>query len=56
MKQKVRNVMVTMILFREKESDKAEKQREKQDREIPVNMEFDEGATGQEANAIKKRL
>ena len=35
-KKRVRNVMVTMILFREKESETAEKQRENQTHQFPL--------------------
>ena len=55
-KKKVRNVMVTVILFREKESEKAEKQREAKGAEVPVNIDFDKGTTVPEANAIKKKV
>ena len=48
--------MVTMILFREKESNEAETQREKQDPPIPVNIDFDEGTTPQQAQGLKRKI
>ena len=57
---KPQNVMVTMILFREKEDDKKEKQRTKENRsaipreiETPVNIDFPKGTTVAEANEEK---
>ena len=52
---KPQNVMVTMILFREKEADpKAEQRKEKQAGEIPVNIDFEEGTSVKEALSEKK--
>ena len=48
--------MVTMILFREKEDDKKEKQREKQNTETTVNIDFAEGTTVADALEQKDEL
>jgi hypothetical protein len=49
------NIMITMILFREKEADpKAEKR--KSDRETTVNIDFREGVTVDRAQEIKKSV
>ena len=55
--------MVTMILFREKEDDKKEKQRTKENKaaipteiETPVNIDFPKGTTVEEANEEKDLL
>ena len=60
---KPQNVMVTMILFREKEDEKKEKQRTKENKsaipreiETPVNIEFPKGTTAEEANEEKDLL
>ena len=36
----LKKVSITMILYREKEDDKSEKQRDKQSTETPVNIDF----------------
>ena len=51
-----KNVMVTMILYREKEDDKAEKQREKQKLDTPVNIDFPKGTTVADAKEEKEEL
>ena len=51
----LKNVMVTMILFREKEEDpKKEKQKEKEVEEIPVHIDFEKGTTVAEAKSQTK--
>ena len=57
-----KNVMVTMILYREKEDDKKEKQREKGKQlgntatsvETPVNIDFPKGTTVADAKEEKE--
>ena len=44
-KRSLRNVSVTMILYRESEDDKAEKLREKTDRDTIVNVDFPKGTS-----------
>jgi hypothetical protein len=59
-----KNVMVTMILYREKEDDKKEKQREKGKQlgntatsvETPVNIDFPKGTTVADAKEEKEEL
>ena len=51
-----KNVMVTMILYREKEDDKAGKQREKQKLDTPVNIDFPKGTTVADAKEEKEEL
>ena len=51
-----KNVMVTMILYREKEDDKKEKQREKNRLETPVNIDFPKGTTVADAKEEKETL
>jgi hypothetical protein len=54
---KPKNVMVTMIFFREKEGDpKKEKQKKKEAGEIPVHIDFPKGTSLKEALSEKKRF
>ncbi len=53
---KPKNVMVTMILFREKEDYKKEEQREKTSGETPVNVDFPKGTTVAEAKEEQELL
>ncbi len=52
----LKNVGLTIILHREKESDKAEKQRDKQSTETTVNIDFAEGTTVEDAHEEQKLL
>jgi len=53
---KLKNVMSTMILFREKEDDKSERQREQTELAVPVNIDFDEGTTVESAQKQKAQI
>jgi hypothetical protein len=53
---KPKNVMVTMIFFREKEEDKNENQRKKTSEETPVNIDFPKGTTVAEAKEEQELL
>ncbi len=46
---KPKNVMVTMILFREKENEKSEKLREKTSTDTPAQVDFPKGTSIEDA-------
>jgi hypothetical protein len=52
----LKKVSITMILYREKESDKDEKQRDKQSTETPVNIDFPKGTTVADAHEEQELL
>ena len=53
----LKNVMVTMILYREKEADpKKEKQKEDEVGEIPVHIDFEKGTSVADAKIITKHI
>ena len=53
----LKNVMVTMILYREKEADpKKEKQKEDEVGEIPVHIDFEKGTSAADAKIITKHI
>ena len=53
--RKLKNIMVTMILFKEKDPDpKGEKRKAAE--QIPVNIDFDEGTTEKQALNIKQKI
>ena len=52
----LKNVGLTIILYREKESDKAEKQRDKQSTETTVNIDFAKGTTVEDAHEEQELL
>ncbi len=51
-----KNVGLTIIPYREKESDKAEKQRHKQSTATTVNIDFPEGAKVEDAREEQELL
>ncbi len=55
-KRKLRNVSVTMILFREKEDEQAEKLRDKKSTDTPVHVDFPKGTSVADALEQKEEL
>ena len=54
-RRRLKNIMITMILFKEKDPDpKGEKRKAAE--QIPVNIDFDEGTTEKQALNIKQKI